>query len=92
MPRCSIPNAFHHNPPIPFGLGAHICLGQYIAKAQLEEGLHLITQRITSVKSSGPAGWRPFPGTWGIKGLPIEFERSRLSSFKRRPQRPASAF
>jgi cytochrome P450 len=68
------PERTHHNPPIPFGLGAHICLGQYIAKAQLEEGLHLIAQRMTNLKSSGPAGWRPFPGTWGIRGLPIEFE------------------
>jgi cytochrome P450 len=68
------PERAHTNPPIPFGLGAHICLGQYIAKAQLEEGLHLIAQRMTNLRTSGPAGWRPFPGTWGIKGLPIEFE------------------
>lgn len=68
------PERTHANPPIPFGLGAHICLGQYIAKAQLEEGLHLIAQRMTGLTSSGPAGWRPFPGTWGIKGLPIAFE------------------
>jgi cytochrome P450 len=68
------PERAHTNPPIPFGLGAHICLGQYIAKAQLEEGLHLIAQRMTNLKTSGPAGWRPFPGTWGIRGLPIEFE------------------
>lgn len=68
------PDRVHTNPPIPFGLGAHICLGQYIAKAQLEEGLHLIAQRVTSLKSPGPTGWRPFPGTWGIKGLPVEVE------------------
>jgi len=68
------PERTHTNPPIPFGLGMHICLGQYIARAQLEEGLHLIAQRITNLRSSGPAGWRPYPGTWGIKGLPIEFD------------------
>jgi hypothetical protein len=22
----------------------------------------------------GEKGWRPFPGVWGINGLPIEFE------------------
>ena len=70
------PDRVHRNPPIPFGLGAHICLGQYIAKAQLEEGLHLIAQRMTNLRSTGPAGWRPYPGTWGIKGLPIEFDIS----------------
>jgi len=68
------PDRVHTNPPIPFGLGSHICLGQYIAKAQLEEGLHLIAQRMTNLTSSGPAGWRPYPGTWGIRGLPIEFD------------------
>ena len=68
------PERTHANPPIPFGLGAHICLGQYIAKAQLEEGLHLIARRMPNLRSSGPAGWRPYPGTWGIKGLPVEFE------------------
>jgi cytochrome P450 len=68
------PDRVHVNPPLPFGLGAHICLGQYIAKAQLEEGLHMIAKRISNLRSSGPAGWRPYPGTWGIKGLPIEFD------------------
>ena len=29
---------------------------------------------MTNLRSTGPAGWRPFPGTWGIKGLPIEFD------------------
>ena len=57
-----------------FGMGVHICLGQFIARAQIQEGLHLIAQRITKPKSPGPLGWRPFPGVWGISGLPITFE------------------
>jgi cytochrome P450 len=61
------------NPHLGFGMGAHMCLGQFIARAQLEEGLHLIAQRITQPRSAGPLGWRPFPGVWGIRGLPIEF-------------------
>jgi cytochrome P450 len=60
----------HH---IAFGRGMHMCLGQYIARAQLAEGLHLIAQRMTRLTSEGPLGWRPFPGVWGIRGLPIEF-------------------
>jgi cytochrome P450 len=62
------------SPHLGFGLGAHMCLGQFIARAQLEEGLHLIARRITKPRSTGPLGWRPFPGVWGIRGLPIEFE------------------
>ena len=61
-------------PHIGFGLGPHICLGQYIARAQIHEGLHLIARRLRNPTTSGPQGYRPFPGTWGIRGLPVEFE------------------
>ena len=56
-----------------FGRGMHLCLGQFIARAQLEEGLHLIAQRLTQPRLTGTPGHRPFPGVWGFRGLPIEF-------------------
>lgn len=59
---------------VAFGLGKHMCLGQYIARAQMQEGLHLIAQHMLNPKPAGEPGWRPFPGVWGLKGLPIEFE------------------
>lgn len=59
---------------IAFGLGKHMCLGQYIARAQLQEALHQVAQRMREPKLVGEIGWRPFFGTWGLKGLPIEFE------------------
>lgn len=62
------------HPHVGFALGAHMCLGQFIARAQLAEGLHLTAQRVRNPKSNGPAGWRPFPGVWGIRCLPITFE------------------
>ena len=57
-----------------FGMGTHICLGQFIGKAQIEEGFHIIAQRIRNPRLAGEIGWRPFPGVWGINGLPIEFD------------------
>lgn len=57
-----------------FGMGVHICLGQFIARAQIEEGLHQIAQRIGNPRRTGPSGWRPFFGVWGLKGLPIAFD------------------
>ena len=63
------PNQRH----VAFSLGKHMCLGQYIARAQLQEGLHQIAQRMRNPRLAGKFGWRPFPGTWGLKGLPIEF-------------------
>jgi cytochrome P450 len=58
---------------VAFGLGKHMCLGQYIARAQLQEGLHLIAQHMRDPQPAGEPGWRPFPGVWGMKGLPLEF-------------------
>ena len=58
---------------VAFGLGKHMCLGQYIARAQLQEGIHLIAQHMKQPHEVGEKGWRPFPGVWGIAGMPIEF-------------------
>ena len=58
---------------IAFGRGAHICLGQFIARNQLQEGLHLIARRIRDPKLAGEIEWRPFLGAWGPKSLPIRF-------------------
>ncbi len=62
---------------ITFGLGVHICLGQFIARAQIEEGLHQIARRIPNPRRTGPSAWRPFFGVWGLKGLPIAFDAER---------------
>jgi cytochrome P450 len=67
------PDRQHVNRHIGFGRGMHLCLGQFIARAQIEEGLHQIAQRIKNPKLAGTFGYRPFPGVWGLKGLPIEF-------------------
>jgi cytochrome P450 len=72
------PDREHRNKHIGFGLGPHICLGQYIARFQIHEGLHEIARRIRNPRSTGPLGYRPFPGTWGLRGLPIEFEDARV--------------
>jgi cytochrome P450 len=68
------PERVHTNRHIAFGRGMHMCLGQHLARAQIEEGVHLITQRITKPKLAGKVTWRRFPGAWGIASLPIEFE------------------
>jgi cytochrome P450 len=64
-------NASRH---VSLGRGAHICLGQYIAKNQLQEGIHLICQRLRNPRIVGDLAWRPFVGAWGLKALPIAFD------------------
>ena len=63
-------SARHH---LAFGKGAHICLGLHLARFQMEEGLHLIAQRLTNPEIAGEVTWRRFPGVWGIESLPIRF-------------------
>jgi cytochrome P450 len=57
-----------------FGLGPHMCLGQYIARAQIAEGLHQIAQRMRNPRRVGENGWREWVGIWGLRGLPIAFD------------------
>jgi cytochrome P450 len=57
-----------------FGRGPHICLGQFIARNQLQEGLHVIAQRLRNPRLIGEVAWRPFLGAWGPRSLPIAFE------------------
>ncbi|MCB2079730.1 MAG: cytochrome P450, partial [Novosphingobium sp.] len=59
---------------VAFGRGQHICLGQFLARNQLQEGLHLITQRLRNPRRMGPVEWRPFLGAWGPRTLPIAFD------------------
>jgi len=68
------PERVRDNRHLAFGRGMHICLGQFIARAQIEEGLHLIAQRIRNPRLVGPIGHRTFFGVWGLHGLPIEFD------------------
>jgi cytochrome P450 len=65
------PDAKRH---LAFGMGEHNCLGQWIARAQIQEGLHQIAQRMRNPRRTGNSGWRPFYGVWGLKGLPIAFD------------------
>ena len=62
--------ARHH---LAFGKGAHICLGLHLARFQMEEGLHLIAQRLKRPEIVGDVTWRRFPGVWGLEALPIRF-------------------
>jgi cytochrome P450 len=67
------PERVQTNRHVAFGRGAHICLGMFIARAQLEEGLHLIAQRLTHPRLAGPIAWRLFLPAWGLRELPITF-------------------
>jgi cytochrome P450 len=59
---------------VAFGRGYHMCIGQFLARNQLEEGLHVIAQRLRNPRRTGEVAWRPLLGAWGLRKLPIAFE------------------
>jgi cytochrome P450 len=61
----------HH---LAFGRGMHLCLGMFLAQAQAQEGIHVMAQRLRNPRLGGHVTWRPFPGVWGIRSLPIVFD------------------
>jgi cytochrome P450 len=67
------PERDHSERHIGFGRGVHLCLGQHLAKIQIAEGLHLITQRLTEPRLVGEVQWRPYLGVSGPRSLPLAF-------------------
>lgn len=59
---------------VAFGRGPHICIGQFLARNQLEEGVHAIAQRLRNPRRTGEIAWRPLLGAWGLRTLPIAFD------------------
>jgi cytochrome P450 len=68
------PERVHTHRHMGFGRGAHICLGQHLARVQIVEGIHLIAQRLTNPRLVGEVKWRPFIAGGGVASLPITFE------------------
>lgn len=62
-----------------FSRGMHVCLGQFLARVQIAEGLHLIAQRLSNPRRDGDVVWRLFPGVWGPRSLPIAFDVAELA-------------
>ena len=58
-----------------FGSGIHFCLGAALARAELQEALPLLAQRMPGLQLSGPVEWKPANfGIWGPAKLPIRFD------------------
>jgi cytochrome P450 len=72
------PEKVHANRHVAFGRGVHICIGQYLARAQIEEAVHILAQRLCKAKIAGEVKWRQYLGVWGLSSLPLEFEPAPL--------------
>ncbi len=56
------------------GFGIHYCLGANLARAELQEALRVMVQRMPDVRLDGDIVWKPdAAGIWGPAQLPIAF-------------------
>jgi len=62
-------------PQLTFGSGIHYCLGQALARAELQEALPLLAQRMPNLTMDGPTTWKPEGvGIFGPASMPITFD------------------
>ena len=61
---------------IPFGRGAHYCLGHAVARAEMCEALKVLTQRLTRVRFDGAVVMPPDSMAFmrGPESIPLAFE------------------
>jgi len=58
-----------------FGSGIHFCLGASLARAELQEALPLLAQRMPKLELDGEIEWKPpSVGIWGPAKLPLRFD------------------
>jgi cytochrome P450 len=82
------PNVFDPDRPkmahIAFGQGIHMCLGQFLARAILEEAVPIMARRLRHPRLNGECTYRSPLGIWGVRSLPIKFDKvtsPKLASF-----------
>jgi cytochrome P450 len=57
---------------VTFGSGIHHCLGAALARAELQEALGVLAQRMPELVLDGPIEWKPpTVGIWGPARLPV---------------------
>jgi cytochrome P450 len=61
-------------PHFGFGGGPHHCLGHFIARADMTEGLKALAKRIRNPRLDGEPTWLPDSGNTGPIKLPIAFD------------------
>jgi cytochrome P450 len=60
--------------PLTFGAGIHYCLGANLARAELQEGLAFLSERIARIELDGEPEFESIHGIYGLGRLPIRFE------------------
>ena len=57
-----------------FGAGIHYCVGANLARAEMEEGLAFLAERVRSIELDGVPDFGTASGIYGIESLPLRLE------------------
>lgn len=61
-------------PQLTFGSGIHYCLGAALARAEQQEALTILAERLPNLRLDGDVVWKPnSTGIWGPDSLPVTF-------------------
>lgn len=56
-----------------FGMGRHVCLGQLLARVEMEEAVAVVTARLAQVEIVGPCRLKPTGVIAGYDSVPVRF-------------------
>jgi cytochrome P450 len=63
-----------------FGSGIHHCLGAWLARAELQEALPVLAQRMPDLTVDGAIEWKANTvGIWGPEVLPLRFTATQMA-------------
>jgi cytochrome P450 len=57
-----------------FGAGIHYCVGANLARAEMQEGLAFLAERVTSLALDGEPEFGTPSGIYGLEALPLQLE------------------
>lgn len=61
------------NNHLAFGYGPHMCLGQFLAKLEIEAFFHALLDKVHTIELDGPTQYTEAPFVSGIKSLPVKY-------------------
>jgi len=62
--------------PLTFGAGIHYCLGANLARAELQEGLRLLAERVETLALDGEPVYEGVQGVYGLRALPLRLTQA----------------